>query len=303
MNPIIVRRTVCVLTAAALMFAARAQAEPEAGTVAALLGALQVQHGTNWQDASVGTPVFVGDRLRTAPGDAAKIVLRDDSVLELGPDTELVLNTQVFDPAAHRVESLIRLAKGKMRAWVSEYYHEPRAHYEVETPTAIVGVRGTEFIALYDSAAEFTDVVGIADNVEVAAKLAVMGAGVQVGPQLYTRVEKGRFPVPPQRLDDARFRQYLEGLEIIGTGHRDGLSVLHPAVAGRVLAAEDVAPATAGGAPGPTTAAALPLHAPDGSLAEQLSPEIYTNTQPLLDFRNTPPGRLPTGAVTVKIGF
>jgi len=282
---------------AVLLAAAGAQAQSEVGTVAATLGMLQIQRGGTWQDATLGAPVFVGDRLRTGGTEQAKIVLRDDSVLDLAPNTELVLETQVFDPSAHRFQSLLRLAKGKVRAWVSEYYREPRARYEVETPTAIAGVRGTEFITLYNSASEVTEIVGITEQVEVAGKLAMIGGAVQVGPQLFTQVQKGRFPTVPQRLDDARFRQYLEGLEIIGTGRRDSLHVQHPAVAGRLLSPQDLPkPAAAR-----VSAEGLVVGRPQKFLAERLSLDVRTNTQPLGVFQSTPPGQVPTGGVKVRI--
>jgi len=277
---------------AAFVIAARVEAQSEAGTVAAVAGALQLQRGGTWQNAGIGVPVFVGDRLRTGATDRAKVVFADDSVLDLGPDTELLLDKQVFDAATHRFQSLLHLAKGKIRAWVSDYYREPRARYEVETPTAIAGVRGTEFIASYNPSAEVTDIVGIADQVEVVAKLAMIGSAVQVGPRLHTQVQKGRFPTAPQRLDDAQLQQYLEGLDIVGTGRRDGLNVFHPAAVGRVLAAVDVPQGPLG------RTAGLTAGAPQMFLADVLSSDVYANSQPLLQYRQPS-----TGSVKVGVGF
>jgi hypothetical protein len=180
---------------------------------------------------------------------------------------------------------------------VSEYYKQPRARYEVETPTAIAGVRGTEFIMLYDASSEVAEVVGLDGTVDVAGKLAVLGGSVQVGPRFLTRVEKGRFPTAPQRLDDARMRQYLSGLDIVGTGRRDGLNVQHAAASGRLLAPQDLPAEAAKAAAGPGPQ----VSAPRGFLADRLSPDVATNTQPLLGFRGSPPGRVPTGGV--RVGF
>jgi hypothetical protein len=289
------------VVALALLAAVRAQAQSEAGTVAAVQGTFEVERAGNWQAATVGLPVFVGDRLRTGPAGRGKVVFQDDTVLDVAPNTEIMVEKQVFDPSGHRFQALLRLAKGKIRAWVSDYYREPRARYEIETPTAVAGVRGTEFIALYDSATESTEVVGIAAQVEVSGKLAVIGPAVQIGPQDFTQVQKGRFPTPPQHLDEARFQQYIQGLDLIGTGRRDGLNVLHPAVAGRVLAPEDIAGPPSGRVAGKAAAGRLGTAAPEEFLANRVSADVRTNTQPLLDFRQTPPGRAPTGAV--RVGF
>lgn len=299
MNRAAIKKLSWVLLAL-IAVAARVQAESEAGTVAAVAGTLQIQRAGTWQNASIGVPVLVGDHLRTGTSDRAKVVFADDSVLDLAPDTEVTLDTQIFDRPKHRFQSLLRLAKGKIRAWVSDYYREPRARYEVETPTAIAGVRGTEFIVDYIAATEATNIVGIVETVEVAGKLGVIGGGVQVGPRFFTRVEKGRFPTQPQRLDDAGLRPYLEGLDLIGTGRRDGLNVLHPAVMGRVLSPQDL-PEVVGGGKAHMPPEGLVTGAPLPFVASRLSPDVYTNTQPLLEFEQTPPGVVPTGSV--KVGF
>jgi FecR-like protein len=298
-------KTVWFVLVIALLTVARVHAQSEAGTVAAVVGTLEIQRGGAWQPSPIGVPVFVGDRLRTGAGDRAKIVFRDDSVLDIGADSEVVLDKQIFDPSVHQVQSVLRLVKGKIRAWVSDYYHEPRARYEVETPTAVAGVRGTEFIAMYSKNGEYTDIVGISEQVEVRGKLAVMGSVVAVNPQFLTHVEKGRFPTTPQRLDDARFRQYNDGLDIVGTGRRDGLSVQHPAVAGHLVSPQDVPAGVSPVTEAATTAAAaaggLMVGPPQPFLAQQLSQDVYTNTQPLLDFQQAPPGVPPTGGV--RVGF
>lgn len=298
MHKMSLRAGVLVLVLAAS--AARASAQADAGVVAAVVGTLQIQRAAGaWENVSIGFPVVVGDRFRTGASDLGAILLGDSSVVNLAPDTELLLDTLAFGEAARRPQATLRLAKGGVRAWVGDAYRQGRARFEVETPTAIADVRGTEFVVVYNAKTQTTDVVGIADEVEVVGRLGVMGAAVQVGPQISTRVQKGRFPTPAQPVDEARFRQYLAATEIVGTGRRDGLNVLHPAIAGRLLAAADVpSGATAPAAP---STAKPGMGPPPEPLAYRLSPDVYTNTQPLRDFELTPPGRVPSGGV--HVGF
>jgi hypothetical protein len=289
------------LLLALLIVAGRVQAQSEAGAVAALVGTLQIQRGAaGWQSASIGVPVFVGDRFRTGASDRATLVFRDDTVLNLSSDTEAMLDTQAFDEAAGRFQTGVKMTKGKIRAWVGDHYRQPRARFEIETPTAITDVRGTQFIVQHNPKTETSDIVGIADEVEVIGKLGVIGSSVQVGQQMHTRVQKGRFPTAAQGLDETQFSQYLDGTEIVGTGRHDGLNVVHPAVMGRLLSPQD-APASLGIPGMPAAAAQAGVGAPELPLAYRLSPDVYANTQPLLDFKRTPPGRLPSGAV--HVGF
>jgi len=288
------RSIVCSLAIACV--AAAVQAQSESGRVAAILGTLEIGRGGMSRPASIGAPVFAGDRLITGGADQAKIVFQDDTVIDLGPGTEVLLAKQVFDRAAHRAESLSRLTKGKLRAWVGEAYRKARSRYEVETPTAIVSLRGTEFIVAYDSAAAVTAVVCMAGEVEVVGTLGVIGGQVQLSAQSRTEVVKGRFPTPRQAVTEAQMQQYLAGLELVGTGHRDGLSVEHPALSGRPLTPQDVP----GPAPAIAASGAVTVRGLQESLAERLSPDVRANTQPLIDFERTPPDQVPTGNVKVQ---
>jgi hypothetical protein len=293
--------TVSCLVAIAMASGVRAQSE--SGKVAAILGAIEIERGGTSEPATVGAPVFSGDRLRTGASDQAKVVFQDDSVLDLAPDTEVLLAKQAFDRAGHRLESHLRMSKGKLRAWVGEGYREPRSRYEIETPTAITAVRGTEFIVAYDSAADVTTVVCLAGEVEVAGTLGVIGGQVQLSTQSRTEVAKGRFPTSAEPVTEAQLGQYVAGLELVGTGHRDGLSVEHPAIAGGLLNPQDMpgpAPATAPAATAGAAAQPVTLRGLQESLAERLSPDVRANTQPLFDFRATPPDQVPSGNVNVQ---
>lgn len=281
------------VTLALVLTARPVSAQPEVGTVAAVQGSLQLDRAGAMQSAGIGVPIVVGDRLRTGASDRARLVFEDDSVLEVGPESELAVDTFVFDPSANRYKTLLKLHKGTIRTAVGDYYREAHASFEIETPTAVVGVRGTEFITRYYPAADVTEVVGIVGEVTVTGRLTVIGAGVQVGPQQYTQVRKGGFPTTPEPLNDVRFQQYAESTELLGTGRRDGLNVLHPLVAGRLASPDDTPQ-------GATTAEAAAAGVPKGFLANRLSQDVYTNTQPLLDYENTPPGQVPPGGVTVR---
>jgi hypothetical protein len=257
---------------------------------------MQIARGGTSQPASIGAPVFAGDRLTTGSTDQAKVVFEDDSVIDMGPGTDVLLAKQVFERRSRRLGSLLRLDNGKLRVWVGEAYSGARSRYEVETPTAITTARGTELIVAYDSTTEVTKVVCITGEVEVAGTLGVIGGRVQLAAGSGTEVAKGRFPSPPERVGEAPMRQYLAGLELVGTGHRDGLSVGHPALSGQPLTAQDV--------PGPPPRAAGPegltVRGLQESMADRLSPDVRANTQPLLDFKLTPPDQQPAGNVKVQ---
>jgi hypothetical protein len=188
----------------------------EVGSIASAAGSVEIGRGDGIVAAEVGTGVQLGDELRTGADGRLRVVFQDDSVLNLGEDTRLVVDEQVFQPEQGRFSSLVRLLGGKVRAAVAEHYQRPGASYEVEPPTAVAGVRGTTFLVAYDEAEEVTEVLGIHGRVSVRSLDERLGEGVFVSAREATSVAPGRAPAAPEVLNDTLYRERLEGLEILG---------------------------------------------------------------------------------------
>ena len=180
-----------------------------AGQVAALEGAAEVSRAGATQPIKAGDPVYVGDKLKTAPGSKLRLLLNDDSVLTLAASTEMVLTEQ--DVGADQAKSNLGLLGGTMRALVTERYGTPGSKFEVETPTAIAGVRGTGFVISYDMTTGTTTVLGLFDTTWVRGK---KGRGeVTVGPDRSTEVRRGGLPRRPVAADGLRLRRLIEATD------------------------------------------------------------------------------------------
>jgi hypothetical protein len=214
----------------------------EIGTVASLSGTAQIGGEGDWRPVAISTPVYLGDTIRTGYPGRVRIVFQDDSVLNVSEGSELVVDEQVFDPGAGSYRSTLRLLGGKLRALVSEYYESPGGEYEIRTPTAVAGVRGTEFVLVYDAARQQTEVIGVGGRVAVNGLRGRAGDEVIITAQEVTTVDKGGRPAVPRRVDQEFFRQYIEGLEFIGHGRAESLTANHPVVGGIDVPSADRAP-------------------------------------------------------------
>jgi hypothetical protein len=238
------------LLAALLAGAVQTRAEDAVGIVASSEGTAELGRDGTWTPIAIGASVAIGDVLRTGRPGGLRLVFDDQSVVTVGPQTEVTVAAPFFDPTRTAPRSLLRLAAGKIRALVSEVYEQPGAAYEVETPTSVIGVRGTEFVIVYDPAAELTDVLGVSGRTAVNSVLDRARRGVVVNARELTQVARGGFPSPPRRVEDTIFRQYLDGLEFIGAGQAESLTVGEPLFAGSFVPEPDRAEAF----PAPETA-------------------------------------------------
>lgn len=201
-----------------LLLAAPAAMAEDVGTVAATQGTAEIGRGGAYTAAAVGATVQLGDELRTGPDGLLRVVFRDESVVDLANGTSLTVDTQVYDPAASRFSSLLRLATGKARALVGSLYGTPGASYEIQTPTAVAGVRGTTFLIEYDPARQATDVIGIDGRILVRSLTERLDDTVYVTANEATTVGRGLAPTRPEPVDPDTLRREFEVLQPLAVG-------------------------------------------------------------------------------------
>jgi hypothetical protein len=241
-------RTITILTGVLLSLAVLARAQ-EVGTVAAADGSGEIGRDGGWTPAAIGAAVYSGDHLRTARPGRLRVVFQDDSVLTVSDDSEVTIDRNVFDPKQGKVESSFDLLKGKVSSLVSEYYHNTGAIYQVKSPTAVAGVRGTEFTIAYNADSDSTEVVGISGHVEVRGLADPSAPGVLITAEETTMVRRGELPTSPRRLDDAFMRQQLHDISFVGGGRAESLGSDHPLRVGASVPATDRAGVAAGPPP------------------------------------------------------
>jgi len=96
--------------------------------------------------AQPGTPVQRSDVLKTGKPGSLGLTLKDNTVLSIGPDTELVIEEFLYAPAKGDFELGARVRKGTLN-YVSGMVAKLKPEVvTVRTPTGNIGVRGTHFV-------------------------------------------------------------------------------------------------------------------------------------------------------------
>ena len=124
-----------------------ASAASPIGLVKVTEGTAVVQRGDATLRAQVGLALQEGDVLRTGAGGRMGVVLRDDTRLSLGPETEIRIDQFVFEPAKDHLALVLKMARGIMAFVSGNIAKLSRDRVRIETPVAILGVRGTQFLA------------------------------------------------------------------------------------------------------------------------------------------------------------
>lgn len=155
----------------------------------------------------VGMKVFVGDKVTTGKEGRAKIVMSDKNVLNLSPDTKMVISRYETKGKDKNVE--IKIEEGKVRASVEQKYDGDKSKFQIRTPSAVAGVRGTDFITRYEPASRQSQIITFTGTVAVA-NLGPRGEllkQVMVRPGESTSVKDGAAPEVPKALPPEQIKQ------------------------------------------------------------------------------------------------
>jgi hypothetical protein len=137
----------CVVLLLGLFAASPALAQTSpAGRIKTVAGEAFVIHQGQRVAAAVGTPVYEQDSLVTGADGRVGLTLRDDTRLSIGPQTTIEINRFVYAQSDSQFAFVLKVVRGVV-AYVSGRIAKlsPDA-VRLETPSAIVGVRGTRLV-------------------------------------------------------------------------------------------------------------------------------------------------------------
>jgi hypothetical protein len=136
-----------MLVVAAVAGAPAAAQEPvPAGRIKIASGSVFVVRAGALVPAQAGQAVYEADSLRTGPDGRLGVTLKDDTRISLGPSSEVRLDRFAYSPAVGRVGFVLQVVRG-VAAYVSGKIAKMAPDsIRLETPAAIVGVRGTTLV-------------------------------------------------------------------------------------------------------------------------------------------------------------
>jgi hypothetical protein len=147
----------------------------------------KVPAASDWGDMYVSDDVVTNHGLRTPSGGALHVSFLDSTILRLGSNAEIVVDRFVYNPSTRIGELSAEIAKGAFRFVTGRMRKDG---FRVGTPSAVIAVRGTDFIVavagngattvqVFSGEVEITPRGGGASVSVPAGQIAAVSAGSQ----------------------------------------------------------------------------------------------------------------------------
>lgn len=124
----------------------------------------------NAENVELASPVFMNDKIKTKKNAEASFTFDDKSSLTIAENSNVRIKKHIYDPEKDLRQTVVNVTEGAVRFVVTKGKAKGSS-FKVVTPTAVAGVRGTEFVVAVDEAGN-TSFIGIEGSIETAPILA-----------------------------------------------------------------------------------------------------------------------------------
>jgi len=263
--------------------------QPKIGSTVTTVDQVEGETEKGVQTITTGTAVYAEEVVRTGVSGKAQMLLADRTNLAVAPMTTIRLDKYVYDPSGGGQGNVVLVAtSGAFRFITGQLPHED---YQIKTPVATMGIRGTQFIVVVcDSAAAARTGCGIQLQVISGAVVAntISGRSVTLTAGELVSVDSQGNPSPITRVVDPIVNFADLGPALTNLSYADALDAFS-AVAGDVsIGATDVVGGGGGGSD-------APLGGGGGGGGIVVPPTVPSATPPPTTFGTFGPPTPPTG--------
>jgi hypothetical protein len=129
-----------------LVFAIPPAHSADIGQVKVSKGTVTIERAGAQLPAAIGTRLQASDVVKTGADGSVGITMTDNSLLSAGPNSVLALDRYDFNDVTSEGRFDASLAKGTLAVVSGRLAKQSPNAMTVRTPSAVLGVRGTEFV-------------------------------------------------------------------------------------------------------------------------------------------------------------
>src|SRR5688500_2053165 len=123
------------------------------GLIKVSKGSVQIERGGARAPAAVGASLRASDVIVTGADGSAGITFTDNSLVSVGPNSVFAIDKYSFDSTTHAGQFEGNLRQGRLAAVSGKMVKQSPESMKIRTPSAVMGVRGTEFVVQVDEPA------------------------------------------------------------------------------------------------------------------------------------------------------
>ncbi len=179
-----------------------------------IVGAISGTVKTETRELKAGDKIYLNETIYAAAGSGTQILLLDQSTFTIGEDSEVVMDTFVFDPATNDGKIVASVKQGSLKVISGLISKKNPDSLTVEVPEGTLGSRGTEFQTIVSKGKTDTLLIGPGKNNTLGMRPGAVLVGNNFGktlldnPYSMTSMTKGKAPGQAKKITKNQLKKF-----------------------------------------------------------------------------------------------
>ena len=179
-----------------------------------IVGAISGTVKTETRDLKAGDKIYLNETIFAGSGSGTQILLLDQSTFTVGEDSEVVMDTFVFDPKTNDGKIVASVKQGSLKVISGLISKKNPDSLTVEVPEGTLGSRGTEFQTIVSKGKTDTLLIGPGKNNTLGMRPGAVLVGNNLGqtllnnPYSMASMSKGKAPGQAKKITKNQLKKF-----------------------------------------------------------------------------------------------
>ena len=186
-----------------------------------IVGAISGTVKTETRELKAGDKIYLNETIYAGAGSGTQILLLDQSTFTVGEESEVVMDTFIFDPATNDGKIVASVKQGSLKVISGLISKKDPDSLTVEVPEGTLGSRGTEFQTVVSKGRTDTLLIGPGKNNTLGMRPGAVLVGNNFGqtlldnPYSVTSMSKGKAPGQAKKITKNQLKKFNKKMKAL----------------------------------------------------------------------------------------
>ena len=193
-----------------------------------IVGAISGTVKTETRELKTGDKIYLNETISAGAASGTQILLLDQSTFTIGEDSEVVMDTFIYDPETNDGKIVASVKQGSLKVISGLISKKNPDALTVEVPEGTLGSRGTEFQTMVSKGRTDTLLIGPGKNNTLGMRPGAVLVGNSFGqtlldnPYSITSMTKGKAPGQAQKITKNQLKKFNKKLKALKVAKLSG---------------------------------------------------------------------------------
>ena len=195
-----------------------------------IVGAVSGTAKTNTRELKAGDKIYLNETIYAGIDSGTQILLLDQSTFTIGSDSEVVMDTFIYNPATNDGKIVANVKKGSLKIISGLISKKNPDSLTVNVPEGTLGSRGTEFQTIVSNQKTDTLLIGPGKNNTLGLRPGAVLVGNNLGQTLLSNpysvasMVKGNAPGKAKQITKNQLKKFKKRMKVVRVAKLDGTS-------------------------------------------------------------------------------